>query len=312
MARPLRTESRVSPDAPPAALHPSSAINLLRALRPSQWTKNLIVFAALIFGQRLFTPAATMRAIGAFLAFCALSSAIYLVNDVIDREQDRRHPVKRARAIASGALSVRSALVTAVVLAVLALGWSFWVSGGLGLTALGYIALLMLYSLMLKHVVILDVLAIAVGFELRAVAGGLAVGVPVSQWLLVCTILLALFLALSKRRHELVLLAGDAAGHRPILGEYSPYLLDQMIGIVTATTVMSYILYTIDAGTAARLGTQWLELTIPLPLYGIFRYLYLVHQKGGGGTPSDLFLTDRPLLICVALWALAVVLLIYS
>jgi 4-hydroxybenzoate polyprenyltransferase len=281
-----------------------------RALRPSQWTKNLILFAALIFGQRLFVPFAALRTLGAFFAFCALSSAIYLVNDVIDREQDRLHPVKRSRPVASGALSVRAALIAAAVLAAVAVGWCFWVSERLGLTAVAYLVLLTFYSFALKHVVILDVLTIAMGFELRAVAGGVAAGVPVSQWLLVCTILLALFLALSKRRHELVLLAGDAVGHRPILGEYSPYLLDQMIGIVTATTLMSYILYTIDAGTAARLGTRWLELTIPFPLYGIFRYLYLVHQKGGG-SPSDLFLTDRPLLACVAVWALAVVLLIY-
>jgi 4-hydroxybenzoate polyprenyltransferase len=264
----------------------------------------------LIFGQRLFVPSDAVRTLGAFFAFCALSSAIYLVNDVIDREQDRLHPVKRSRPVASGALTGRAALIAAAVLAAVAVGWCFWVSDRLGLTALAYLVLFTLYSLVLKHVVILDVLTIAMGFELRAVAGGLAAGVPVSQWLLVCTILLALFLGLSKRRHELVLLAGDAVGHRPILGEYSPYLLDQMIGIVTATTLMSYILYTIDAGTAARLGTRWLELTIPFPLYGIFRYLYLVHQKGGG-SPSDLFLTDRPLLACVAVWALAVVLLIY-
>jgi 4-hydroxybenzoate polyprenyltransferase len=255
-------------------------------------------------------PSATLRAIGAFFAFCALSSSIYLVNDVIDRDQDRLHPVKRMRPVASGALAVQAALMAAALLAAVALGWSFWISVYLGLTALSYMVLLTIYSLFLKHIVILDVLTIAMGFELRAVAGGFAAEVPVSQWLLVCTILLALFLALSKRRHELVLLAEDAVGHRPILGEYSPYLLDQMIGIVTATTLMSYILYTIDAGTAARLGTRWLELTIPFPLYGIFRYLYLVHQKGGG-SPSDLFLTDRPLLACVAVWALAVVLLIY-
>ena len=289
---------------------PLTISSLFHALRPSQWTKNLIIFAALIFGQRLFVPVATLRTLGAFFAFCALSSAVYLVNDVIDRDQDRRHPVKRTRPVASGALSVRAALVAATVLAALALGWSFWVSSRLGLIGLTYVVLLTIYSLGLKHIVILDVLTIAMGFELRAVAGGVAADVPVSQWLLVCTMLLALFLALSKRRHELVLLAEDAAGHRPILGEYSPYLLDQMIGIVTATTLMSYILYTIDAGTAARLGTRWLELTIPFPLYGIFRYLYLVHQKGGG-SPSDLFLTDRPLLACVAVWAIAVVLLIY-
>ena len=289
----------------------SLAINLLRSLRPSQWTKNLIVFAALIFGQRLLDPPSIARAVGAFLAFCALSGVVYLINDVIDREQDRWHPAKRNRPVVSGALAARAAVTAAVMLGAGALGWSFWLSTRFGLVALAYLALLTMYSVILQHVVTVDVLTIAMGFVLRAVAGGVAIGVPVSQWLLLCTILLALFLALSKRRHELVLLAEDAAGHRPILGEYSPYLLDQMIGVVTASTVVSYIFYAIDPATSARFGTEWLSLTIPLPLYGIFRYLYLVHQKGGG-TPSDLLLTDRPLLACIALWGLAVVLIIYG
>jgi len=288
----------------------SRSVNLLVALRPPQWTKNLIIFAALIFGQRLFVPSAAARAMGAFLAFCALSGVIYLVNDVVDREQDRRHPVKRNRPLATGALTPRAALTAAAVLGALALGWSFWMSVHLGLVALTYVALLTMYSMVLKHVVILDVLTIAIGFVIRAVAGGVAVAVPISQWLLVCTILLALFLALSKRRHELVLLSDDATGSPAILGEYSPYLLDQMIGVVTASTLVSYILYTSDADTAARFGTRALGLTIPLPLYGIFRYLYLVHQKGGG-TPAELFLTDRPLLATVAIWVVAVVLIIY-
>jgi 4-hydroxybenzoate polyprenyltransferase len=288
----------------------SAVLNLLVSLRPNQWTKNFIIFAGLIFGQRLFDPAAVARASGTFAAFCGLSGVVYLINDIVDREQDRWHPVKRSRPIASGALTVRTAITAACIIGSLGLGGAFWISARLGIVALVYLALLTTYSIFLKHVVILDVLTIAVGFVLRAVAGAVAVGVPISHWLLVCTILLALFLALSKRRHELVLLAEDATGHRPILEEYSPYLLDQMIGVVTASTVVSYMLYTTDPETAARFGTRLLGLTIPLPLYGIFRYLYLVHQRGGG-TPSELLLTDRPLVVCVALWALVVVLIIY-
>ena len=235
---------------------------------------------------------------------------VYLINDVMDREQDRRHPVKRARPIASGVLTVRTASTAAAIIGSIALGWSFWISVRLGIVAISYVALLTLYSFVLKRFIILDVLTIAIGFVLRAVAGGVAISVPISEWLLVCTILLALFLALSKRRHELVLLAENATAVRSTLDEYSPYLLDQMIGVVTASTVMSYILYAIDPNTVAHFGTASLGLTIPMPLYGIFRYLYLVHRKGGG-IPSELLLTDRPLLICVALWALAVVLIVY-
>ncbi len=177
--------------------------------------------------------------------------------------------------------------------------------------ATGYLALQILYSFVLKDIVIIDVLTIAIGFVLRAVGGAVAVQVEISYWLLVCTILLALFIALAKRRHEIVLLSASAASHRAILGEYSPYLLDQMIGVVTASTLISYVFYTISPETQAKFGTTWLGLTIPFPLYGIFRYLYLVHQREGGGSPADLLLTDRPLLACVALWALTVALIIY-
>jgi 4-hydroxybenzoate polyprenyltransferase len=182
-----------------------------------------------------------------------------------------------------------------------------WFTG----VALSYVALQALYSGPLKHIVIIDVLTLAIGFVLRAVAGAVAVNVEISHWLLVCTVLLALFIALAKRRHEIVLLAGDAASHRPILGEYSPYLLDQMISVVTASTLIAYIFYTVSPETQAKFGTAWLGLTIPFPLYGIFRYLYLVHRREGGGSPADLLLTDRPLLLCVALWALAVAAIIY-
>jgi 4-hydroxybenzoate polyprenyltransferase len=169
----------------------------------------------------------------------------------------------------------------------------------------------LLYSGPLKHIVIIDVLTIAVGFVLRAVAGAVAVDVDISHWLLVCTILLALFISLAKRRHELLLLTDGAVSHRPILGEYTPYLLDQMIAVVTASTLIAYVFYTISPETEQKFGTQWLGLTVPFPLYGIFRYLYLVHLREGGGSPADLLLTDRPLLVCVTLWALSVVLIIY-
>ena len=286
-------------------------VNLLLSLRPNQWTKNLFVFGALVFAQKLNDPHAVLRATAAFVVFCALSGAVYLINDVLDREQDQRHPLKARRPIASGAVDPKMAIVAALVIAAAAL----FAASRLGLpffaTACAYLGLLWAYSAYLKHFVILDVLTIAAGFTLRAVAGGAAISVPVSHWLLVCTSLLALFLALSKRRHELVLLAADASDHRASLDQYTPYLLDQMISVVTASTLIAYAFYTISPETTEKFGTTLLSLTIPFPLYGIFRYLYLVHRRDLGGSPAELLLNDRPLLVCVALWAFAVVLIIY-
>jgi 4-hydroxybenzoate polyprenyltransferase len=286
-------------------------LHLLVSLRPGQWTKNLLVFAGILFGRRLFDAGALVDAVSAFAVFCVLSGVVYLVNDVSDRESDREHPLKARRPIASGELPVPVAVTAAIVLGMAALAGA----AALGLrfvgVAAGYLALQLLYSARLKHLVIIDVLTLAIGFVLRAVAGAVAVNVEISHWLLVCTILLALFIALAKRRREITLLAGDAALHRPILGEYSPYLLDQMIAVVTASTLMAYVFYTISPETQEKFGTPWLGLTIPFPLYGIFRYLYLVHRREGGGSPADLLLADRPLLICVALWALTVALIIY-
>ena len=284
---------------------------LLSSLRPEQWTKNLVVFAALVFSRRLLDPAAVALALAAFLIFCGLSGAVYLVNDVSDREADRQHPVKARRPIAAGTLSSGTALAWAIALIGLGVGTAFWLSSPFGWTAFAYVALQAAYSRWLKHIVILDVMAIAAGFVLRAVAGGVVISVPISEWLLVCTILLALFLGLSKRRHELTLLAGEAHGHRRILEEYDPYLLDQMIAVVAASTLVAYIIYCLSSETAERFGTEWLVLTVPFPIYGIFRYLYIVHRKDGGGNPSEVLLTDRPLLACVGLWSLAVVAIIY-
>jgi len=289
----------------------STASLLVRSLRPGQWTKNLIVFAGLIFGLELGNLEAVARSLVAFAVFCALSGVVYVVNDIMDREADRRHPLKARRPIASGALSPALAGGLACVLATGALIAAFGLGTGFGAVALAYLLLQSAYSGPLKHIVILDVLTIAIGFVLRAVAGAVAIHAPISHWLLVVTILLALFLALSKRRHELVMLADGATGHRPILGEYSPYLLDQMISVVTASTLVGYIFYCISPETIQKFGTDMLGLTIPFPLYGIFRYLYLVHRREGGGSPSEMLLNDRPLLVCVALWVLAVVVIVY-
>lgn len=286
-------------------------INLLLSLRPGQWTKNLFVFGALVFAVKLNDPDAVLRATIAFVVFCALSGTVYLVNDVLDREQDQRHPLKKNRPIASGALDPRTALVVALVIAAPTLFVAYRLGLPFFATACGYLGLLWAYSAYLKNLVILDVLTIAFGFTLRAVAGGAAISVPISHWLLVCTTLLALFLALSKRRHELVLLADQATDHRPILDHYTPYLLDQMISVVTASTLIAYVFYTISPETTEKFGTTLLSLTIPFPLYGIFRYLYLVHRKEQGGSPAELVINDRPLLICVALWVVAVILVIY-
>ena len=285
---------------------------LLKSLRPSQWTKNLVVLLALLFGQRLTDLRSVALALAAFGIFCALSGVVYLINDVADRSADRMHPLKCRRPIASGAVPVNAALTLAAVLGAAALAAAFLLRPLFGVIALSYVALLALYSGPLKHIVIIDVLTIAIGFVLRAAAGAVAIAVEFGAWLYMLTILLAVFLALSKRRHELVMLADGATGHRPILQEYSPYLLDQMISVVTASTLVAYAIFTVSPETSAKFHTDRLGLTLPFPLYGIFRYLYLVHLKEGGGNPSDTLLADKPLLGCVALWAAVVALLIYG
>jgi len=311
MARHFSSESPAGGAPPGGARGRSVVASLLRSLRPEQWTKNFIVFAGLLFGLQLFNAAAVVRTVLAFAVFCVLSGAVYVVNDICDRDADRRHPLKARRPIAAGELSRSVAGSAAAVLAVGGLAAAFLLGMPFGLVALAYLVLQLFYSGPLKHIVIVDVLIIAAGFVLRAAAGAVVVAVPISHWLLVVTSLLALFLALSKRRHELVLLADGAVGHRPILGEYSPYLLDQMISVVTASTLVAYIFYCISPETVQKFGTDLLGLTIPFPLYGIFRYLYLVHRREGGGSPSQMLINDRPLLLCVGLWVAAVVVIVY-
>jgi 4-hydroxybenzoate polyprenyltransferase len=280
------------------------------SLRPRQWVKNLLVFAGVVFGQQLFTPALGAAAV-AFVVFCGLSGAIYLLNDVADRERDRLHPDKRRRPVAAGRLPVRSALAAAALLVVAGLAVAVWLSRPFALAAVAYVVLLSAYSGGLKHVVIVDVLVVALGFVLRAAAGALVIGVAISPWLLICTVLLALFLALGKRRHEVLTLDAAAARHRPILAEYSAGLLDQMIAVVTASTVTAYALYTLSPETIAKFHTTLLPATLPFVLYGIFRYLYLLYRQQLGGNPSDMIVRDRPLLLNTLLWLIVVLLVIY-
>jgi 4-hydroxybenzoate polyprenyltransferase len=283
---------------------------LIWSLRPRQWTKNLLVFAGLIFSRSLLDPDRVWRAVATFVIFCLLSGSSYLLNDAVDAERDRAHPRKRYRPVASGRVPVRVAYVVGATLLVTTCAAAFVLSTRLGLAALAYAVLLTAYSARLKHVVIVDALVIATGFVLRALAGVVVIDAEFSDWLLLCTILLALFLTFGKRRHELVTL-DDGAGHRPILAEYTPQLLDQMIAVVTASTVMAYALYTVSPETQARLGTTRLPYTIPFVLYGIFRYLYLLYRRDLGGDPSEHLLTDRALLVAVALWGAAVLVVVY-
>ena len=305
--RPHRIDAGGSPQSTPSVLKA-----VVVSLRPHQWTKNLFVLAALAFSKHLFEIDYLAKSLVAFAIFCAISGVVYVINDVADVERDRLHPRKRFRPIASGALAPRVAIAVAIVLAAGALTVAFWLPLGFTLCAFGYLALNLLYSFRLKEVVILDVLALSLGFVLRAVAGGLAIAVPISEWLLICTLLVALFLALAKRRAELTALEGAAADHRKILAEYSPYLLDQMISVVTASCVTAYAFYTTAQETREKFHTHRLSWTLPFVLYGIFRYLYLVHQREQGGSPSETLLNDRPILAAVLLWAIAVVLILYA
>jgi len=293
-----------------AAVQSGTTRALLSAMRPHQWTKNLLVFAALVFAQKFLHLPSVLSVVAGFALFCAASSATYLLNDVCDAERDRAHPRKRFRPVASGALPARTALLVAVLLALVAVAGGLALRGRFGLAVVLYLTLQLAYSFVLKHEAILDVLAIAGGFCLRAYAGAAVIKVPISNWLVICTGLLALFLALAKRRHELLQI-DDAASHRRSLAGYSERMLDQMIAVVTAATVMAYALYTMAPETVAKFGTDRLKFTIPFVLYGIFRYLYLAYAKEEGGSPSRHLLTDVPLLVDVLLFAAVAVGLLY-
>ncbi len=289
-------------------------MNTLRALfktmRPKQWTKNAFVFTALIFDRKLFSPEPLTKTLVAFILFCMASSVVYIVNDLADMERDRQHPTKRHRPLASGALSPRVAVGAAILLTSIAVPGAFIVDRYLGLILAGYLLLQFAYSFYLKHLVIIDVMTVAAGFVMRVAAGVVVVQVErFSPWLYVCTTLLALFIAINRRRHELVLLAENASNHRKILDEYNIAFLDEMNSMVTASTVIAYSLYTFSAPNLP--ANHSMMLTIPFVIYGLFRYLYLVHVRGEGGAPDELILRDVPLFVTLALWALAVVLILY-
>jgi 4-hydroxybenzoate polyprenyltransferase len=281
------------------------------SLRPTQWFKNLFVFAALVFSRNLNDLSQGLSVLGAFGLFCLLSSGTYLINDLFDLRDDRQHPAKSRRPLASGQMRPSTAALMAAVLVPASLILSFLLHPHFGLAALAYFLINLAYSAYLKQVVILDVMLVAFGFVLRAVASALVIEVEISSWLLICTILIALFLALGKRRHEVMLLADGSSQHRRVLGEYSPYFLDQMIAVVTASTLMSYALYTLSPEVTRKFGDNDLMFTVPFVLYGIFRYLYLVHRQSKGGSPAHVLLTDRPLLLDILLWFVAVWLILY-
>lgn len=284
---------------------------LIISLRIKHWVKNLFVFAALLFSLQLFNLQLAERTLWAFAVFCVTASSIYLINDLLDLKSDRQHPIKSLRPIASGSISPSAALLSAFFLLALGIGFAFRLDNAVGLVVLAYAVMNILYSRFLKHWVIVDVMVVALGFVFRALAGAEAINVEFSSWLLLSTFLLALFLAFGKRRHELTLLNNNATNHRPVLDQYSSYFLDQMIAVVTASTVVVYILYATSKEITERFHTAGLVYTVPFVLYGIFRYLYLIHKKESGGDPTKTLLTDRPLLIDIALWTAVVVAILY-
>jgi 4-hydroxybenzoate polyprenyltransferase len=282
----------------------------IELFRPSHWVKNFFVLGPLFFSGRLFDKGAVWNAIGAFAAFCLVSSAVYALNDVADRAADQVHPIKRLRPVASGRIATRQAGAASAILAFAGVAAAAAVSFQTALLAAGYLALNAAYSWRLKQVVVLDVFILATFFILRLVAGSVAVGVMPSIWLLLCGGLLALYLGFTKRRHELVLLGSDSAGHRSVLSRYNAAFLDQMSTVLLAVTVVCYIMYTLDSDTAHAVGTEMLSYSTAFVLYGVFRYLYLVHQNEGG-SPTRTLLTDRHLLGVVALWVVYCGMVIY-
>lgn len=275
------------------------------AMRPRQWSKNLLLFAGLLFAEKLGDATRVWLNVLAFLSFCLISGAVYIYNDLQDVEEDRLHPQKRLRPIASGKLPIVVASWLMVSATLVGLVLAFWIRPAFGWLAVLYILLSLTYSLGAKHIVIVDVFLIAAGFVLRALAGAVAIDVNISGWLLACTTLLSLFLGFCKRRHELVMLGEEAPNHRVTLGEYSVGLLDQFIAIVSSATIITYALYTIQSATAAQ--HENLKYTIPLVMYGIFRYLYLVHRKDLGGAPEQVLLEDRGIQATILLWVIVAV-----
>ena len=282
--------------------------SLLRLARPKQWTKNGFVLAGVLFAEKAASASHVLDALLTFLAFCLLSGAVYAFNDVLDVEEDRKHPLKRLRPVASGEVPVPAAVVYAALLVAAGLALCFYVNVGVGTAGLAYLALQAVYTPFLKHMAILDVMSISAGFVIRALAGVAAVNSPISPWLIVCTGLLTLFLGFSKRRHELATLGDGAVGHRKNLRDYSVPLLDEMMNIMISATIIAYTLYTFTV--YERQDEIFMMASIPFVVYGVFRYMLLVHRDGGGN-PDTLVLADRPLQISLFLWLVVVGVTIY-
>jgi 4-hydroxybenzoate polyprenyltransferase len=288
----------------------NNPFELLRLMRPYQWVKNAFVFTGLLFGHAWHEPRLVALVMVVFIAFCLVSSAIYIFNDIIDLEQDRHHPKKSHRPLVSGLVSISAAATLAALLGTLGLSLAYFAAPTVLAILAGYALMNNAYSLWLKHVVILDVFIIATGFMLRILAGTLGVGIPPSQWLLLCGLMVTLFLGFTKRRAEIIALTDDKTAHRKVLEHYSPVLLDKMIGITAAGLIMSYSLYTMNPDTIRIHGTPNLIYTVPFVMYGVFRYIYLLHLQNRGGDPSHDLVRDRHLLIAVGAWLLVTILLI--
>ncbi|PJN61820.1 Decaprenyl-phosphate phosphoribosyltransferase [Paenibacillus sp. GM1FR] len=280
----------------------STVSGLIRLLRPKQWTKNLLLFAALLFSFEEIRTETILATLLGFILFSLVAGCVYILNDFVDRDRDRQHPVKKYRPMASGQVNPSHALLFGIILLILSVGTAFMMNPLFGVLCIVYFLLNVSYSFVLKHLVILDMMTIAAGFVLRAIAGGVLIHVPFTPWFLICTMLLSLFLAIGKRRNELTLLEGNTGSHRKVLDNYSITLLDQFNTIVTTATIISYSLFTFTSDRTIHL--MW---TIPLVIYGMFRYLYLIHMKNQGGSPDRVLFEDKPILITVMLYVISVV-----
>jgi len=287
-------------------------IEYIRLLRPRQWFKNVFVFAGLIFSRHFFYPESIERSVFAFLVFSVLSSSGYIINDILDFREDRAHPLKSKRPIAAGKIGRGQAAFLAVLLFAISLFVAFLLSVNFFYVCVVYTMLITCYSFGIKNIVILDVLFVAIGYVLRAIAGAVVITVEISSWLLLCTLLIALFLAISKRRTEIVLLGDEATKHRKILSQYSLGLLNQMIAVVTAACIVAYCLYTLAPETVSKFGTRNLIFTVPFVIYGIFRYLYITYQKVETDIPERALLNDIPLQLCLLAWIISCVLILAS
>ncbi len=277
--------------------------NYVKLIRPKHWVKNLFLFLPLLFGLQMFTPERLLSAIVGFISFCFAASSMYAFNDIMDLQGDRLHPAKKDRPLASGEIKVPAAYLISIVLALISIFLGFFSNIGFVLVVLTYMLINILYSIYLKNVVILDVFIIALGFVLRIVAGSVATNIYMSKWIILCGFTLSLFLGFTKRRAEIIELGEGFVSHRPVLSHYNPYFLDTMINIVNSLTVITYLFYTIDQETIAKFGNK-LFLSLPIVLYGVFRYQYLIYHKGESSSPTENFLTDIPLLATVVIWAL--------